>query len=169
MAVALFLAPFILHRLGDIAVGVWMMAISAVAYFGLLDFGMQSSVLRFVSKGHTQQDHQGASQAVSAALWVRLQISALIIVLSTALAMVFPHLFKVPAALANDAREAVLMIGTATAISMSIGVVGGVISALNRYDLQNYAALAQTAVRVVGVVLVLRTGHGIVAIAVCGV
>jgi O-antigen/teichoic acid export membrane protein len=42
-----------------------------------------------------------------------------------------------------------------------------VLSALNRYDLQNYAALAQTAVRVIGVVIVLRTGHGIVAIAVC--
>jgi len=167
MAVALFLAPFILHRLGDIAVGVWMMAVSAVAYFGLLDLGMQSSVLRFVSKGHTQQDHQSSSEAISAALWVRIQISVLIFVLSAGLAAVFPHIFKVPTALASDAREAVLLIGATAAISMSVGVVGGVLSALNRYDLQNYAALVQTAVRVIGVVYVLRTGHGIVAIAVC--
>ena len=167
MAVGFFLAPFILHRLGDIAVGVWMMAISAVAYFGLLDLGMQSSVLRFVSKGHTQQNHLASSEAISAALWVRIQISALILLLSAGLAELFPQLFNVPAALASDAREAVLLIGAKTAISMSIGVVGGVLSALNRYDLQNYAALAQTAVRVIGVVIVLRTGHGIVAIAVC--
>jgi len=167
MAVAFFLAPFILHRLGDIAVGVWMMAVSAVAYFGLLDLGMQSSVLRFVSKGHTQQDHKSSSEAISAALWVRIQISALILVLSAGLAAIFPHIFKVPAALATDAREAVLLIGATAAISMSIGVVGGVLSALNRYDLQNYAVLAQTAVRVIGVVYVLRSGHGIVAIAVC--
>lgn len=169
MAVAFFLAPFILHCLGDIAVGVWMMAISAVGYFGLLDLGMQSSVLRFVSKGHTQQDHQASSDALSAALWVRIQISALILLLSAGLAAVFPHLFKVPlsATLARDAREAVLLIGATFAISMSMGVVGGVLSALNRYDLQNYAALAQTAVRVTGIVIVLRSGHGIVAIAVC--
>ena len=50
---------------------------------------------------------------------------------------------------------------------MSVGVVGGVLSALNRYDLQNYVSLVQTAVRVVGVVSVLTTGHGIVAIALC--
>lgn len=167
MAVALFLAPFILHRLGDIAVGVWMMAISAVAYFGLLDLGMQSSVLRFVSKGHTQKNHLASSEAISAALWVRIQISALILLLSAGLAAVFPYIFKVPTTLANDAREAVLLIGATSAISMSIGVFGGVLSALNRYDLQNYAALAQTVVRVIGVVFVLRTGHGIVAIAVC--
>jgi O-antigen/teichoic acid export membrane protein len=167
MAVGFFLSPFILHRLGDVAYGVWVLAISVVAYLGLLDLGMQSSVLRFVSKGHTKGDHQGASEAISAALWVRLQISAVALVLSAGLAAVFPLVFKVPPALATDAREAILLIGITTAITMSLGVVGGVLSALNRYDLQNYVVLAQTAVRVIGVVAVLRTGHGIVAIALC--
>jgi O-antigen/teichoic acid export membrane protein len=167
MAVAFFLSPFILHRLGDVAYGVWVLAISLVAYLGLLDLGMQSSVLRFVSKGHTKGDHQGASEAVSAALWVRLQISVVALVLSVGLAAVFPLLFKVPPQLATDAREAILLIGITTAITMSIGVVGGILSALNRYDLQNYVVLAQTAVRVIGIIVVLRTGHGIVAIALC--
>ncbi len=165
MAVGFFLSPFILHRLGDVAFGVWVLANSVVAYLGLLDLGMQSSVLRFVSKGHTKGDHQGASEAISAALWVRLQVSALALILSAGLAVVFPHVFKVPADLANDARKAILLIGVITAITMSVGVVGGVISALNRYDLQNYVNLLQTAIRVVGVVFVLRTGHGIVGIA----
>jgi O-antigen/teichoic acid export membrane protein len=167
MAVGLFLSPFIIHRLGNVAYGVWVLAIGVVAYLGLLDLGMQSAVLRFVSKGHTQNDHQGASEAISAALWVRLQISALILVLSAGLAAVFPLIFKVPAELAGDARKAILLTGVKMAITMSIGVVAGVLSALNRYDLQNYLSMVQTAVRVIGVVAVLRTGHGIVAIAVC--
>jgi len=165
MAVGFFLSPFILHRLGDVAFGVFVLANSVVAYLGLLDLGMQSSVLRFVSKGHTKGDHEGASEAISAALWVRLQVSALALLLSAGIAVVFPHIFKVPADLANDACKAILLIGVVTAISMSVGVVGGVISALNRYDLQNYVNLTQTAIRVVGVVFVLRTGHGIVGIA----
>ncbi len=167
MAVGFFLSPFIVHRLGNVAFGVWVLAISVVAYLGLLDLGMQSSVLRFVSKGHTQNDHRSASEAISAALWVRLQISALILLLSAGLSAVFPYLFKVPEALARDAKIAILLIGLKVAISMSVGVVGGVLSALNRYDLQNYVSLSQTAVRVLGVVAVLRSGHGIVAIAVC--
>jgi O-antigen/teichoic acid export membrane protein len=167
MAVGFFLSPFILHRLGDVAYGVWVLAVSVVGYLGLLDFGMQTSVLRFVSKGFAQQDHAGASEALSAALWVRLQISALALLLSAGLAAVFPLVFKVPAELAHDAREAIVLIGLTTALTMSVGVMGSVISALNRYDLQNYISLAQTAVRVSGVVMVLRSGHGIVAIAVC--
>ncbi len=167
MAVGFFLSPFILHRLGNVAYGVWVLAISVVGYLSLLDLGMQGSVLRFVSQGHTKQDHQGASEAVSAALWVRLQISALAVLLSAGLAVVFPHLFKISPELAGDARTSILVIGATTAITMSMGVVGGVVAALNRYDLQNYASLVQSTVRVAGIVVVLRSGHGIVAIAVC--
>jgi O-antigen/teichoic acid export membrane protein len=166
-AVGFFLSPFILHRLGNVAYGVWVLAISVVAYLSLLDLGMQSSVLRFVSKGHTQKDHQSASEAISAALWVRLQISALVLLLSAGLAAIFPLVFKVPVELASDARKAILLIGVNAAISMSVGVIGGVLSALNRYDLQNCVSLTQSAVRVIGVVAVLRSGHGIVAIAIC--
>jgi O-antigen/teichoic acid export membrane protein len=167
MAVGFFLSPFVLHRLGNVAYGVWVLTVSVVGYLSLLDLGMQSSVLRFVSQGHTKQDHQGASEATSAALWVRLQISALALMLSAGMAVVFPHVFKIPHELASDARKAILLIGATTAITMSFGVVGGVISALNRYDLQNYVSLIQTAIRVIGTVAVLHSGHGIVAIATC--
>jgi O-antigen/teichoic acid export membrane protein len=42
-----------------------------------------------------------------------------------------------------------------------------VLSALNRYDLYTLVVLAQLTLRVIGVVWVIRTGHGIVAIAWC--
>jgi O-antigen/teichoic acid export membrane protein len=167
LAVGFFLAPFVVHRLGNVAYGVWVLAISSVGYLNLLDLGMRSSVIRFVSKGNTTQDHEGASEALSAAFWVRLQIGALVLVLCGGLAAAFPFIFKVPPALAVEAREAILVIGLTTAITMSIGVLGGVLSALNRYDLLSYVTLTQLSIRVIGVVSVLLTGHGIVAIALC--
>jgi O-antigen/teichoic acid export membrane protein len=167
LAVGFFLAPFMVHRLGNVSYGVWILAISSVGYLNLLDLGMRSSVLRFVSKGHTTQDHEGASEALSAALWVRIQISALVLVLCGVLAAVFPLIFKVPPALALDAREAILVIGVTTAVNMSIGVLGSVLSALNRYDLLTYVSVTQLSIRVIGVVVVLRAGRGIVAIALC--
>jgi len=167
LAVGFFLAPFIVHRLGNAAYGVWVLAVSSVGYLNLLDLGMRSSVLRFISKGHATQDHQGASEAISAALWVRLQIGALVLILSGGLAAVFPYLFKVPASFVLDAREAIMVIGVSTSVFMSVGVLGGVLSGLNRYDLQSYITLTQLAVRVIGVVTVLLAGYGIVAIALC--
>ncbi|MDP9051301.1 MAG: oligosaccharide flippase family protein [Acidobacteriota bacterium] len=167
LAVGFFLQPYIVHRLGDVAYGVWVLAVSSVSYMIMLDLGMATSVLRFISKGHATQDHQGASEALSAVLWVRLQISALILVLSGVLAAVFPAMFKVPPGLASDARKSLLIIGFTMAISMSFGIFSATLSALNRYDLRSYVTVFQLVIRVVGVVTVLRTGHGILAIAFC--
>ena len=167
MAVAFFLSPFIVHRLGDIAFGIWGLAISVVTYMSLLDLGMQSSVLRFINKGHTQHDHKSASEALSAALWVRLQIGAVIMAGTLGLAEVFPHLFKIPDDLVHPAQIAVILIGIKVALNMALGVFAGVLSGLNRYDLRNAVDFVQTALRASSVVAVLFTGHGIVAIAVC--
>jgi O-antigen/teichoic acid export membrane protein len=167
LAVGFFLAPFVVHHLGNVAYGVWVLSISSVNYLSLLDLGMTSSVVRFVSKGWATGDHEAASEVVSAVLWVRLQIATLILVLCGCLAAVFPIFFKVPPDLIRDAREAILIIGVTTATSMSFGVFTSTISALNRYDLRSCVILLQLALRVGGVVAVLLTGHGIVAIAVC--
>ena len=167
MAVAFFLSPFLVHRLGNAAYGVWILAISSVQYFVLLDLGMRSSVVRYVSKAYTACDHKAASEAFSATFWVRLQVSALLLALSGGLAVIFPQIFKVPTGLINDARIVVALMGLSLAITMSIGVYGGVISALNRYDLSAFVALVQLSLRVIGVVAVICAGRGIVAIAWC--
>src|ERR1035441_4362703 len=62
MAVGFFLSPFIVHRLGVVAYGVWVLTISSINYMAILDLGMASSVIRFVSKGHATQDHEGSSE-----------------------------------------------------------------------------------------------------------
>lgn len=165
MAVAFFLSPFLVHRLGNIAYGIWILAVSSVNYFGLLDLGLRNSVTMFVAKGHTTGDHEGASEVLSAALWVRIQIAVAVLTLSAALAALFPIIFKIPPELAFDARAAVLLTGLSMAGYMSIGVFGGVLSALNRYDLYTLVILVQLTLRVIGVVVVLLTGHGIVGIA----
>ncbi len=167
MAVGFFLAPFILHRLGDLAYGVWVLSVSIVGYLALLDFGIHGAIIRYVSQGYTQSDHESASEAASAAFWVRLQISLIVIILSAGIAALFPKLFKIPSAIAGEAQTAVVLIGLTTAITLSLGVAGGVVTALNRFDIQTSVGLLQTFIRVVGIVYVLRTGHGIVAIAVC--
>jgi O-antigen/teichoic acid export membrane protein len=167
MAVAFFLSPFLVHRLGNAAYGVWVLAISSVQYFALLDLGMRSSVLRYVSKGYATHDHKAASEAFSAAFWVRLQISALLFALCGGLAAIFPQIFKVPSGLVTDARTVVALMGLSLAIAMSLGVYGGVVSALNRYDLYTLVVLVQLSLRVIGVVAVVRAGRGIVAIAWC--
>src|SRR6266436_798640 len=48
--VGIFLSPFILHRLGDAAFGIWVLIFSLTGFYGIFDFGIRSSIIRYVSK-----------------------------------------------------------------------------------------------------------------------
>ena len=50
IAVGFFLSPFVLHHLGDDAFGLWILIFSLTGYYGIFDFGIRSSLIRYVSK-----------------------------------------------------------------------------------------------------------------------
>jgi O-antigen/teichoic acid export membrane protein len=167
LVVSYFLAPFLVHRLGNAEYGVWVLALSITGSLYLLDLGLRSSVLRFVSSAHAASDHEEASRVVSAAFWVRLRVGGLTLLLATIISIIFPRAFHIPEPLGTTAQKALFVIGLTVSVSMPVSAISAVISALNRYDLQSYVSLLQLAIRAGGVVLILLRGKGILAIAIC--
>lgn len=165
MVVPFFLTPFVLHSLGENAYGIWILAVSTVSYLAILDMGMRSAVIRFVSKAEAQQKLEDATSAVGAALWVRVLISLGVAVLSFALALAFPHLFKIPPDLRHAGQVTVLMCALGVAVTLVSGVFGAVLAATHRFDVLSAISAVQTLARAGGVVLILKTGHGLIALA----
>src|ERR1700730_5583609 len=95
-AVGFFLSPFVVHHLGNLTYGVWVIIMSLVSYMNLLDLGLRGAVTRFVSKGTAQKNHQESSEAVSGALWIRLWISVAIIGVGVLVSFGFNRFFAVP-------------------------------------------------------------------------
>ena len=48
VVVGFLLYPFILHKLGDTASGIWVLIFTITGYYGLFDLGIRSSVVRYV-------------------------------------------------------------------------------------------------------------------------
>src|SRR5579859_5474172 len=67
--VGVFLSPFILHRLGDAAFGIWVLIFSITGYYGLFDFGVRSSIVRYVSKYTATQDKEEVSSVINTAMF----------------------------------------------------------------------------------------------------
>jgi O-antigen/teichoic acid export membrane protein len=166
LVVTLLISPFVVHHLGNLAYGVWVLVGSAANYMGLLDLGLRSSVVRYASKGYARGDHEESSEAVSAALWLRFWMSGLILLLGAGLAAVFTHVFQIPTELALPARMAILAIAFRMAVTLSCGVFGGVLAALNRFDLLATIEILQTGLQTAGFIWLLGKGHGILALAV---
>ena len=163
--VGFFLAPFIVHYLGNVAYGVWILVVSLTSYMNLLDLGLRGAVTRFVSKGKAQDNHAEAGDAVSGALWIRLWISLVIFLSSVGFAMAFNRIFAIPVTMQHAARLAILATALSIAVNLWCGVFAGVLAALNRYDLLSGVSLIQTGLRATGIVWLLWHGHGILALA----
>src|SRR5690606_22705028 len=65
----------------------------------------------------------------------------------------------------SDAKLAFLILAAAFAIKFTTGVLRGVLAALHRFDLISVVGIVQTGVRAAGVVWLLSSGRGVVALA----
>ncbi len=165
MVVPFFLTPVIVCSLGPGGYGVWILAMSTVAYLNLLDLGLRTAVIRYVSKAHAEHDNAAASRAIGAALWFRLLIAAAVTLLSVGLAALFPHLFAIPPELRRAAQITVLLSAIGVAVTLVSGVFGAVLSAIHRFDLLSSLTILQTCLRACGVIIILRSGGGLRSLA----
>ena len=165
MLVQFFLSPFTVHHLGNLVYSVWILVVSTVAYFNLLDLGLRSAIVRFVSKGYTQGLHEDARKVVCTALWLRIGIGTAIVLLGTGLAAAFPRLFTIPTELRQATRLSIILIATSLAITLASGVLGAVLAAIHRFDLLSFVNIFRAFARMAGFVWLLRHGYGIVALA----
>ena len=163
--VPFFLTPFVIHHLGAPSYGIWILAVSMASYLGLLDLGLRSAIVRFVSKAEAQADLGEAKRSIGAALWIRLWASAGVALASSGLAYLAPHLFKVPPGLGRAAQITVLMCGLSVAITLASGVFNAVLTAINRFDLLSGTTITRTVFRAGGVLLLLHAGYGLISLA----
>jgi O-antigen/teichoic acid export membrane protein len=165
MVVPFFLTPFVVRHLGSVGYGVWILAVSTVGYLNLLDMGLRSAVIRFVSKAQAKGAMHDASAAIHAALWFRLIIAAGVGAISFLLAAAVPYFFKIPADLMHAAQVTTLLCALGVAVTLVAGVFGAVLAAINRFDLLSYITMLQTLTRACGVLLILHAGRGLVSLA----
>jgi O-antigen/teichoic acid export membrane protein len=80
--VGIFLSPFILHHLGDAAFGIWVLIFSLTGYYGIFDFGIRSSIIRFVSKYTATNDLSEVSGVINTALFTYSCVGALCLLIT---------------------------------------------------------------------------------------
>jgi O-antigen/teichoic acid export membrane protein len=163
--VGIFLSPFILHRLGDSAFGIWVLIFSITGYYGLFDLGIRSSVIRYVSKYTATGDREKLTQFVNTALFSYTCIGILSMVLTTVLSSSVERVFKIPPEMHSQARLLLLMVGAAVSLGFPLGVFGGILEGLQRFYILNWTSIAATLARAALIVYFLNRGYGLLTVA----
>jgi O-antigen/teichoic acid export membrane protein len=165
VVVSFFLAPYVVNHLGTTAYGVWSLVISLTGYLGLLDLGVRGAVTRYVARFHAQADHQRSSQVASAAMAIFGGSGLATISVSLLLAISIVGRMNIPAEYLTAARSVLVLTGISIAVSLINGVYGGMLIALQRFDLSNGIEVVTAGLRAVAIVVALNRGEGLVTLA----
>src|ERR1700674_911994 len=163
--VGIFLSPFILHRLGDAAYGIWVLIFSVTGYYGLFDLGIRSSIIRYVSKYTATGDREKLARFVNTALFSYTGIGLLSMALTVFLSSSAEHLFKIPPEMHSQSRLLLLVVGASVSLGFPLGVFGGMLEGLQRFYILNWTNIGSTLLRAALIVYFLNRGYGLITVA----
>src|ERR1700691_5722283 len=113
VVVGIFLSPFIIHRLGDDAFGLWVIIFSVTGYYGLFDLGIRSSIVRYVAKYSATDEHEELNRLVNTAMFSYSGIGVVTMVITLTAAYYVNSIFRIPADFVSTAQWLLVMAGTA--------------------------------------------------------
>jgi len=165
VTVGILLSPFILHRLGDSAFGIWVLIFSITGYYGLFDLGIRSSIVRYVSKSAATKDMDSLTRLINTSLFGYTCIGLLTLVVTVVLSFQVDKLFRIPVEFHDTARWLLLMVGSSVALGFPLGVFGGILEGLQKFYVLNWTNVVSTLLRAALIVTFLRRGYGLLTVA----
>jgi O-antigen/teichoic acid export membrane protein len=160
VAVGFLLTPFIIGSLGVSMYGVWALVVSIQGLGGLLDFGVTTSVVKYVAEHHARGETDEVNRVASSSFLLHSFIGAgAFALLALASWLGLPLLNLDPQQL-DVARASLLVAGASLMLMLPLGVPGNLLVGLRRYEESNIVNIVQTIVSGGAILLALRLGGG---------
>ena len=161
--VAGFIMPRTIDRqIGQDALGIWDFAWSLVAYFGLVQGGIGSSVNRYVAKYRAIGDIDNVNRVVSSVTCILIIAALIVLALTFLFTLTLPEIWGVRLAdRVTEAQWVVFLLGTSLAVRMIFSAFNGVITGCHRWDWYNGINAGWYAITVGAMIASLLLGAGL--------
>jgi O-antigen/teichoic acid export membrane protein len=163
--VGLCLSPFILHRLGDDAFGIWILVFSITDYYGLFDLGIRSSIIKYVAQYVVTDDYDRLTRLINTSLVSYCGLAVVLLFLTGVGAGFVDSIFHIAPAFLLTARLLFLMVGAALALGFPLSVFSGVLQGLQKYPWLNIVQIVSNLLRALLIVIALNRGCGLLTVA----
>lgn len=165
MAVSFLLSPLLVHRLGDVAYGIWAIAVQLGAYMGVLDFGVRVAVTRFLTQFHERGDTRKINETLTTALCLLGGLGLFCAAIAVPLSWWMPLHMRVASNMLMPARISIFLIGISVAVAFPGALFTGALASLSRYDLINVRSATSALTRGLLLWFLLAHGYGLVSVA----
>jgi O-antigen/teichoic acid export membrane protein len=129
------ITPLLIIRLGKEGYGIWMLVGQVIAYLGILDLGVSSSIGRFVAKYDARKDYTNISRIINSAIFLFFISSILIIFVTLILWPNFSKFFHLSDKYFSIGKWLILLTGLGVASSFPLRIGQGILGGIHRFDL----------------------------------
>jgi O-antigen/teichoic acid export membrane protein len=163
--VSLLLTPVMIRGLGAYYYGMWVLIMSLVDQYGLLDMGMGSALSRFAGYFQGAEQRNALDEVLSTSLAFTVLISIGVCLATLLVAALLPPFFGFTGSNQPTFRWLVILLGLTTAIAFPERMMAAYLRGIQRFDLVNIAGTSTVVIRSVLVVAALRLGYKVLEVA----
>lgn len=164
IAVAFFLTPFVIHKLGDVRYGVWALTVSLTGYYGLLDLGFRAGLTQYVTRSLAVGDLNGANRVISSGLVALTSCAVIVGCLSLGCAYFAPAFLDVPLEIVPELFWCVIIIGAGLASQFLLFPFSAVLTAKHRFDISTIIGVGVRLLTAGATFLALEKDGGLIAL-----
>lgn len=157
IVIGLFYVPLLLHFLSIEQYGLYQLIGSLVAYLGVMDFGLTSTITRFYSRRIALNDEKGKENVLAIATFIFFILSLLTVLIGLVVYAIFPVLYSAklsPEELIAARKMLLYLIGN-TGITIFSKVFEASITSLERFVFLRMLTIIQSILQPIAVVAIL--------------
>lgn len=163
--ISFLVSPVVLHCLGTEVYGLWTLIVSVTGYFTVLDFGVNTAIVRYISSSSAQNDAVQARKIYSTSMAIFAAVAVVLMLFSFVFGFFFPSLFN----LHHFPQLYIYAVFVLSAMDLAGGLLfslfPGALSGLQEFKFINGSSIIVTVTKSALLVYLLKQGHGLLTLA----
>lgn len=165
VCIAFLISPIIVHSLGIEIYGVWTLIVSVTSYFTVLDFGVNTAIVRYISGKSARKDYSGARSVYSTSLAIFFFIGVAILIFSLIFGYFFQDIFRLHHINRFYIYTVFLLISIDLASGLVFSVFLGSLVGLQEFRFINGTSIIFNILKSIIIVLLMVRGYGLLTLA----
>lgn len=164
--VGILFTPYMISSLGSIEYGLYQLLYSVIGYIALLDFGLGSTLTRFILKYKSENNHEKVNTVITMCIKIYGIFGILVMLIVGIVAINLDSLFKTTITAENFeyAQKLFMIMGATTSLSLISHALTGVQTAHEKYIITKGVYVLRQLSRVVIMVVLLQFDFGAMAV-----
>lgn len=160
----LVLLPIIVVGLGNTSYGLYTFVIVLIGYYALLDLGISSAVIKYVSEYNAKGEYKEINRLVSTSLQAHFTLGTVGCLLIIFLARFVIKAVNIPPELEQTGRTVLYICAVQFLVNITGSVFSGILSGLQKIGTLNKISILLSTVTVSSIAILAKLGYGLVPI-----